>query len=416
MSDRSERSRASCGPRLDRRDFLRHGAAAALGAGALPLVSGGALAAEEGPRIARYVALGRTELRISDISFGSSQSDDPDLVRYAFDRGINYFDTAEGYRRGRSEEAIGAGLKGVRERAFIATKTSAGPGARRDEMMRALEGSLRRLQTDRVEVYLNHAVNDVDRLRNSEWLEFTELARRQGKIRYRGMSGHGGRLVECLEYALEHDLVDVILVAYNFGQDPAFYERFLRDFDFVALQPGLPRVLDRARERGVGVVAMKTLMGARLNDMRPHEHGGATFAQAAFRWVLSGPHAHALVVSMRSRAQVDEYVAASGASRNRRSDLELLERYAAAFGASYCQHGCRICEPSCPAGVPIPDVLRARMYDVDYGNAELARSTYAELGGAAGTCLGCAAQPCLSACPNGIPIAERTRDAARRLA
>ena len=56
----------------------------------------------------------------------------------------------------------------------------------------------------------------------------------------------------------------------------------------------------RAREKGVGVVAMKTLRGARLNDMRPYEGGGATFAQAAFRWVLSGPDVDALIVTMKS--------------------------------------------------------------------------------------------------------------------
>ena len=124
------------------------------------------------------------------------------------------------------------------------------------------------------------------RLQNPEWYEFAERAKRQGKIRATGMSGHAGRLIECLDYALEKGSVDVILVAHNFGQDPKFYQRFTRSFDFVARQPDLPRVLRQAKAKGVGVVAMKTLMGARLNDMRPFEKGGATFAQAAFRWVL----------------------------------------------------------------------------------------------------------------------------------
>ena len=83
--------------------------------------------------------------------------------------------------------------------------------------MTALEGSLRRLQTDYIDVYFNHAVNRVERMRNEEWWEFTELAQRQGKIRYRGRSGHGSRLVDSLDYALEQDLVDVILVATLFG-------------------------------------------------------------------------------------------------------------------------------------------------------------------------------------------------------
>jgi predicted aldo/keto reductase-like oxidoreductase len=402
--------------RLDRRDFLRLGAAGALGAGTVGPAALGALAAPAEPRVQQYRGLGRTGLEISDISFGSSRNSDADVVRHAFERGINYFDTAEGYRGGASEEAIGAALQGVRDKVWIASKTEAAADGKVADFMRALEGSLRRLRTDRIDVYFNHAVNDVARLRNPEWAEFLEKARRQGKIRWRGMSGHGGRLVECLDFALAHDLVDVILVAHNFGQDPAFYERFLRDFDFISVQPELPARLERAHAAGVGVIAMKTLMGARLNDMRPYEHGGATFAQAAFRWVLANPHVDALVVSMTGAAQIDEYLGASGAARNRRADLDLLREYAAAQRGRYCQHGCSRCEASCPAHVPISEVLRARMYLVDYADPALARAAYAELGGAASACLACASSDCLGACPLGIPVAQFTREAGRALA
>ena len=71
-------------------------------------------------------------------------------------------------------------------------------------------------------------------------------------------------------------------------------------------------MLAKAKQKDIGVIAMKTLMGARLNDMRPFEHSGATFSQAAFRWVLSSPHVDALIISMTSPEQIDEYVAASG--------------------------------------------------------------------------------------------------------
>ena len=207
-------------PKLDRRGFLLGSAGAV-----------DAWAAQSDPRVQRYVPLGRTGMKVSDISFGSSRSSDPALVRYAFERGVNYFDSAESYQGGASEEAIGAALHDVRDRVFITSKTQAGARAKRGRMMRALEGSLKRLRTDYVDVYFNHAVNDVDRMRNEEWHEFTEEAKKQGKIRFRGMSGHGGRLVPCLEYALEQDLVDVILVAYNFGQDPAFHQKFTAGFD-----------------------------------------------------------------------------------------------------------------------------------------------------------------------------------------
>ena len=396
---------------MERRRFLGVGAGVTAGlAGFGPAASRAGAA-----RIRRHVTLGNTGLRVSDISFGSSRSADPQLVRHAAARGITYFDTAESYRGGRAEEAIGEALRGERDRYVIASKHKAWGGETRRQMMSALEGSLRRLRTDYVDIYFNHAVNDVRRLRNPEWAEFTDRAIRDGKVRFRGMSGHGGALVECLDYALDNDLADIVLVAYNFAQDASFYEKLRARLHFVALQPELGRAIERASAKGVGVIAMKTLMGARINDMRPYESNGATFSQAAFRWVLSSPHVDGLIVSMTSTADIDEYVAASGSGPIGAADLHLLARYAAMQGSRYCRHACDACEASCPAGVEVSEVLRTRMYDVDYRDSEFARTDYAALGAGARACLACDGTPCLNACPNGIPIPAFTRDAARRL-
>ena len=188
-----------------------------------------------------------------------------------------------------------------------------------------------------MDVYFNHAVNDPARLKNPEWFEFVADARHQGKIRFVGMSGHAGNLAECLDYAIDSGQFDVILCAHNFGQDPRFFQRFTRGFDFVARQPELPRIMAKAKQHGVGVVVMKTLMGARLNDMRPYESGGATFSQAAFRWVLSNQNVDALIVSMTSQQMIDEYLGASGARTTAASDLPLLNRYATINGDSQCR-------------------------------------------------------------------------------
>ncbi len=399
---------------IDRRKLLRFGGAAALGSG-LPTLNAWGAAGAASPMMQRYATLGRTGLEVSEIGFGSASSYDPDLVRHALDRGVTLFDTAESYRFGWSEEAIGEGLRGARDRVVLSSKTKAGASDTQADMMAALEGSLRRLQTDYLDIYFNHAVNDVARIRNEEWWAFTERAKAEGKIRFRGMSGHGSRLAECLDYAIEHDLVDVVLVAHSFGQDPDFVARLRHTFHFVALQPELPRLLDKAKEKNIGVIAMKTLMGARLNDMRPYEREGYTFAQAAFRWVLSSPHVDALLISMTSADLIDEYVAASGGPELRGEHLQLLDRYALLQHARYCRPGCDWCEGACPEQVQIAEVLRTRMYDVDYGDPALALEDYAKLGMGASACLTCAHQACLRACPYGIPIPEFTRDAATRL-
>jgi predicted aldo/keto reductase-like oxidoreductase len=395
---------------LDRREFLRSTTLAGAGLTLAPL----AAAAADPPRIRRHVKLGRTGLDASDIGFGSSRlSGDEALVRHALDRGVTYFDTAESYTGGRSEETLGRALKGRRDSVTLVSKLDTDADERAGSMMARLEGSLRRLATDRIDVCFNHAVNDPDVIANPEWAKFTEQAKQQGKIRWRGMSGHGGRLVECLDLAIDRDLVDVVLVAFHFGQDPAFYERFTASFDFVALQPDLPRVLAKAKQKDVGVVAMKTLRGARLNDLRSFEAGGATFAQAAFRWVLSHPSVDSLVVTMNAPEQIDEYLGASGWTRERAGDLRLLAAYDARNAATQCRYGCTACADSCPHGVAISDVLRARMYAADYGDAALGRETYAALGAGAAACLSCADRTC--ACPYGVAIPELTTEADRLL-
>jgi len=400
---------------LGRRRFLIQGSAVTLGLGISGLTTPG-WAAPSNPRIRSYRTLGRTGLEISDVSFGSSRGGDPDLPRYAFERGINYFDSAETYQDGRSEQAIGEGLQGLRDRVILTSKVKCGETTARDELMTRLEGSLRRLRTDHIDVYFNHAVNEVSRLKNQEWLEFTELAKKQGKIRFTGVSGHGGQLVECLDYALDHDLVDVILCAYNFGQDPSFFRRFTSRLDWVAVQTDLPRVLEKAHAKGVGVVAMKTLRGARLSDVRASEPEGASFAQMALRWVLADPHLTGLIISMTSREEIDEFIGASGAPGPRGAELDLLEEYLLSSRDGYCNHGCDLCEASCPYGVPISEVLRTRMYAVDYGDLAYGRDEYARLPSNADPCTSCITPACRNRCPQGLQIARLTRSAHSLLA
>lgn len=413
-----------------RRNFLRSSTVLGTAASTMPVTSlaaasarADANAANSPPSVRGHGVLGNTGLKISDISFGSSRlrTGEEELLHHAIERGVNYIDTAESYTSGQSETVIGKALKGKRDKVILASKQFAGASTKRADMMHELDASLGRLQTDHIEVYFNHAVNSVARLDNPEWYEFVSRAKEQGKISYTGISGHAGRLTEVLDHAIDNSLVDVILAAYNFGQDPAFYERLTKSFDFVAVQPELPRLLKKAHDKGMGVIAMKTLMGARLNDMREREKAGRTFAQAAFGWTLSNPHVDALIVSMTGIDQIDEYLGASGTAANSANevataDFELLREYAHLNGTTYCKHACNECEGSCPYGVPIADVLRTRMYATDYKDVGFARAEYAMLAGDASPCLSCSGEPCAGACPHDLNIAELCAPTHRMLA
>lgn len=399
--------------KVDRRSFLRLGAVTGLASG-LSVGTGSALGSDSDapgasqPGVQKYVRLGRTGMEVSDISFGSFplRHGDEGLVHYALDQGINYFDTAESYGDGVSETVMGNALKGRRDDVYVATKIAAGARDSAESMMRRLDESLARLQMDYVDVFFNHAVNDVDRLKNPEWHEFAEKARAQGKVRYLGMSGHGGYLVDCVDYAVEQDMFDVLLLATNFGEDPAFYERFTRSFDFVANQQGLQGPMKKAKEKDIGIIAMKVLRGAKLNDMRPYEKQGYTYSQAAFRWVLNMPEVDNLIITMRNRDNVDEFLGASGTGAVTAYDMELLQQYAKMNEATYCSNTCNDCEGSCPYNVPIPDLLRMRMYALDYGDVSIARQEYARLEVNGAACLSCDGSPCRDACTHEIPLAD----------
>ena len=397
---------------MDRRRFL--GVGAGVTAGLAGFGPGASRAAE--PGIRRYVTLGNTGLRVSDISFGSSRSADPELVRHAVARGVTYFDTAESYRGGRRRRRSAKRCGAMRDRHVVASKHKAWSGESRRQMMSALEGSLRRLRTDYVDIYFNHAVNDVRRLQNPEWAEFTDRAIRDGKIRFRGMSGHGGSLVECLDYALDHDLADVVLLAYNFAQDPSFYEKLRAQLHFVALQPGLGRAIERASSKGVGVIAMKTLMGARIND---HAAVGDRRRHLRAGRVPVGPVEPA---RRRPRGVDDEHRRHRRVRRRvglrprRRGGHAPARALRGAAGSAVLPFRLQLrARRAVRPASRFPEVLRTRMYDVDYRDPALARADYAALGAGAGACLACDATPCLGACPHGIPIPAFTRDAATRL-
>ena len=394
------------GTQANRRKFLGWSAATGVAGSISTLPRLNASETKAVPKVEKYYRLGKTEFEISDISMGTSslRHGQESVVHHALDRGINYFDSAYSYTRGQSEEVLGNAFKGMRDQVYIVSKAVTKADASVDWLMDHLNTSLKRLQTDYIDVYMCHAVNSIDRIKSPTWQEFLDRAKQQGKIRYSGMSGHAGNLTECLEFGLEQDSTEVILVAYNFGEDPAFYERLTKRMDFVATQQEMPRLLKQAKANDIGVTVMKTLRGARLNDMRPYETEQGTWAQAAFRWVLSNSDVDAVVVTMGAESQIDEYLGASGAERLLSGDMRLLETYYALNNDTYCRPNCGECLSSCPYGVQISEVLRTRMYAVDYKDVKFAREEYSgiEVNGAA--CLTCSGKPCQDACNYGVKI------------
>jgi predicted aldo/keto reductase-like oxidoreductase len=176
----------------------------------------------------------------------------------------------------------------------------------------------------------------------------------------------------------------------------------------------LDRILARAAERDVGVVAMKTLKGAKHANLADFRDEATSYTQAAFRWVLSNPRVSCLVISISKPEHVDEYLYASGTQLTA-ADRAILARYDELISGDYCRPHCGACLDSCVAGLRIDDVLRHKMYFEDYGAEKEAMGLYATLGERnASHCVGCPA-PCAGACPHGVPIQEKMLTAHARL-
>jgi predicted aldo/keto reductase-like oxidoreductase len=358
----------------------------------------------KGSRIRALRRLGRTEARVSDIVLGSGRikgEKGEAIAREAIARGVNYFDTSPDYSEEGSELALGRAMKGHRDRMFVATKFCTPQGHLRQgtpvsEYISAVEASLRRLQTDRVDLVHVHACDSVERLMDPNCHEAFDRLKEQGKVRFLGVSTHTPDLEAVADAAIDSGRFDVLMLAYHYGA-----------------WPRLGEIVKRAHEQDVGIVAMKTLKGAKhrgLMEMRPEAD---SYTQAAFKWVLANPHVSCLVISFFEPQHVDEYLYASG-KKLTEADLALLEKYDRLIAGTHCLPHCGACLGSCPEQLPIHDVLRHRMYFEDYGWEQEAMRLYARLERQADVCIGCAA-PCTGACPHGIPIQERTIDTHRLL-
>ncbi|HWP67083.1 MAG TPA: aldo/keto reductase [Candidatus Limnocylindria bacterium] len=348
-------------------------------------------------RIRRYRRLGRTGAQVSDISMGCGQLRDPAVARAALERGVTYFDTAPDYSDTASERALGEAIRGRRQDVFLATKFCRAEGHLLNEtpvpeIIETVEGSLRRLGTDYIDLIHIHSCDRLDRLLAPNIHEAFDRLKAQGKVRFLGVSTHTPNLEEVANAAIDSGRFDVLMLAYHYGMWPSF-----------------GHILAKAKANDVAVVAMKTLKGAKHTNLAPFRREAGSYAQSAFRWVLSNPDVSCLVVSFAKPQHVDEYLAASGTELTA-ADEARLRAYDTLVAGDYCQPHCGICLPSCPHELPIHDVLRYRMYAKDYGWEREGMRLYAALERDARQCLGCPA-PCAGSCPHGIPIRPAMLDA-----
>ncbi|MBF0109585.1 MAG: aldo/keto reductase [Magnetococcales bacterium] len=396
---------------MKRREFLQSSALAATamawGAPALAETSPANTPPGATPRaeIRRFRDLGKTGIRMSDISFGAGSVPSGSLILRAIDRGINYFDTAPDY--GPSEDHFGEAMKRIKDREKIKIaskfchpipyqegKSHLGLGTTVAEYIAAVDNSLKRMGTGYLDVVFVHAIgerNDLEqerrRMLDENMLTAVDRLKKEGKIRHLAVSSHG-----------PHGMESLMLEAVNSGH----FDLVMMAFNFMKF-PRIPEIMRLARQKGVGVIAMKTLAGARESGAKLE---AGQFEQAALKWVLNHEEVSGLVVTFKSVQDLDLFLPASGQTMTA-GDRTILEHYAALHGDQYCRTGCGECAGVCEQKVDIATILRYQMYFQNYGDEKRAMESYAALDGSARPCLECTNRACANACPHGLPIASR---------
>jgi|SRR5579859_30110 len=222
--------------------------------------------------------LGKTGLTLPVVSMGVMNADVPGLLRRAYELGIRHFDTAAGYQNGRNEEMVGQVIKemGVRDQVVISTKQpsrnrSQNAAEAKKKFVEGVDGSLRRLQMDHVDILYHHGVDSEEDARAEGPLEALQSLKKDGKTRFIGLSTH--RTVDVLSKAIHLGLFDVGLVMLNYT---------------MAHDTAILSTIERAAKSGMGIVAMKTQAGgtARPDAKLPTELPAAS-QTALLKWALN---------------------------------------------------------------------------------------------------------------------------------
>lgn len=342
-----------------------------------------------------YRTLGRTGLKVTAVSMGVMNADNPDLVRAALDSGIILLDTAHSYQRGRNEEMIGQVIKGrARDSFIIATKINPPTRERRSgdflpetkasQFLEMLDISLQRLGLDYVDILSLHNTTKREHVLNEAILEALQAAKKQGKTRFLGVSTHAGQ-PDVIGGVLEAKVHDVVIVAFNFRQENREEVR---------------QAIKQAAAADIGIIAMKTQAGVYWDKEKTQKIN----MKAALKWVLNEPAVHTAIPGFTTFEQLEENLSVMENPALTEEEIKDLRQGEIHSGGLYCQ-GCLSCLPSCPEGLPIPDLMRSYMYAFGYGNGTTASELLSSLDLPSRLCSHC--DTCKVSCSRLFDVRQR---------
>ncbi len=357
------------------------------------------------------LGLGNMRLPAVDPTNPKSPIDWPkahEIMDYALEQGINYFDTAYVYNGGESERCVGAGLKRHdRDSFYVATKFNirANP-----DYKAVFEEQLERLQMDRIDFYLIHCImdNNVDAYLESGAIEYFLEQKKLGRIKYLGFSSHAG--LEALEkFANHHD--------WDFAQLQINYF----DWNYAKTKEEY-KILE---DRNIPIMVMEPVRGGKLAKLTPaaeailkEAHPDWSIASWALRFVRTLSQTQVILSGMSAMDQiVDNVKTFSDPESLSEEDMATLMEACEVFHKSLvvpCT-GCRYCCDDCPMQINIPEFLKVyNTYKTEGRGAIKSMVEAIQTEGTPADCVGCGS--CTSHCPQNINIPDIMQELAEILA
>jgi hypothetical protein len=403
------------GEGLTRRDFIKTVGIAGIASTGFELskIEAAAEQPEAGKPALPRRKLGKTGVEVSALALGGmfDTINNQLMLRQARTWGVTFWDTAEAYGNGLSEDGYGrffARDPDARKDIFVATKLRPGEP---EAMTGELDKCLKRLHSDYADLLHVHGINSFKEI--AEPKKFREWAaglKRAGKIKFFGFSTHSN-MEECLLEAAKADWIDAIMLTYNFR---------------IMNEPKMKEAVAACVDKGIGLIAMKTQGGGQVKTDSEAElkmagrflERGFTDKQAKLKAIMENPNIASICSQMPNLTILSANVAAVRDQTSlTRSERELLEKFASETIDSYCAGCSRICHEAIGGAAPIGDVMRCLMYYREYGERDLAREVFAGLPEKARAQL---AQIDYSlaekACPRNLAISALMREASEILA
>ena len=330
-----------------------------------------------------YRVLGKTGLNISRMGLGGIPIQRIDaegtkkLVYQLMEAGVNYIDTARGYTV--SEQYLGYALEGIRDKFVLATKSMS---RTKEAMAKDIDISLGNLKTDYIDLYQVHNPNMAQLeqvIGEGGALEALLEAKEQGKIGHIGLTAHS---VEVFEKALDLPWVETIMFPYNIVETQG------------------QALMKKAVEKNIGFVDMKPLAGGAIED-----------AALAMRFLMSNPDVTVVIPGMADPKEIEQNLAAcENTAPLTAEEQQKMAQIRETLGTQFCRR-CNYCAP-CTVGINIPGVFLFQGYLDRYGLADWAKDRYGAMAVKASACVECGA--CEPRCPYGLPIRQMLKEAAAK--